>query len=583
MTEADLLEARRVLHGEAGTEADRQAIDRICRDDPVAFMACGLWVRRIKVTDADGVERPVAPSERLQPFIPWPGQVKAIREMVACVESGRDLILAKSRDLGASTIATGLAVWGWLWHRWDALLCSRTEDDVDRAGDPDTLFAKVDHAIRWLPRRWLPCSWDLLRPGPQARYRRHLILEHPEGHAIAGEATTAHIGRGARKTLVAFDEAAAQERFAAGWRSAADTTISRWAISTHLAGSHFSSTLWPQAESTGDPTPIQITYADDPGKGAGAEERVDTDGSVTGDAGRRYVWTPWLQRELARRDLQDMRENVLALPTTAGRGFFPAYAIERMRGAVSSPRRCETVQGTLVDNPSGRWRVWEEPSERTSVVVFLDPAYGTGAANAAACVMDAERRSLIAMYVDPHTPPYDLAREVTQACRSWARGRYTPMIGWEVNGPGASLHHDFKRLRHDRVYRQRQVGNVSERQSVRVGWMSTRQAKRTLFGDLSRAMAEGTVHVPDAETLAELEQTIVYADGGIGPARLEMDVNSTAREAHGDRVVALAGALMLCDEAAGTPAHEKSGQPRPWSMAAVLGIEETPKGYRPID
>ena len=39
-----------------------------------------------------------------------------------------------------------------------------------------------------------------------------------------------------------------------------------------------------------------------------------------------------------------------------------------------------------------------------------------------------------------------------------------------------------------------------------------------------------------------------YKDGGIGPARLEIDVSSGARDAHGDRVIAFGGAVMLLGE-----------------------------------
>ena len=66
---------------------------------------------------------------------------------------------------------------------------------------------------------------------------------------------------------------------------------------------------------------------------------------------------------------------------------------------------------------------------------------------------------------------------------------------------------------------------------------------------------------------------MIYADGGIGPARLEIDETSQAREAHGDRVVALALALLAAHNAPkqGRPAEE--GLPD-WSIGTLIGVPD---------
>ena len=149
------------------------------------------------------------------------------------------------------------------------------------------------------------------------------------------------------------------------------------------------------------------------------------------------------------------------------------------------------------------------------------------------------------------------------------------LIGWEVNGPGSSMHHDFERLRWYNVFHHKRLGQRVETRTKRVGWTSTRVTKRVLFGDLARALADDTVVCPDEEILDELESTVIYKDGGIGPARLEVDVNSGAREAHGDRVVAFAGAVMLLGEAnpdAERPV-ENYGLPD-YSLGTILNMDE---------
>jgi hypothetical protein len=551
-----------------GSPDEREAVRRLASEDPVAFFEASVWTKRVKVVDESGRERPARFSAT--PMIPWPRQGDALRRMVSAVETGKDVVFVKSREMGASWMTLGLAAWGWLFHDWSVLLCSRVESLVDRSGDEDALFQRIDFILGHLPASWLPGLRGDFLPG--GKRRRHMIVEHPNGHSIAGQATTQHIGRGGRRTLVVFDEAAAQPELEAAWRSSADTTSCRVAVSTHLTGSYFTRTLVPQAQN-GAAEVIKITYVDHPRKGAGAKRKVDQDGAITGDAGREYTWTPWLEEQLKRRDLIDVRENVLALPTSASSAFFPIGSIQIQKRHTGSPRRCETMKGELVDQPSGRWHVFREPDENSRLVAGMDPAYGTGAANAAISIMDADENELIATFIDPHTPPYDLAREVVQAARGWARGCQDMFIAFEVNGPGASLVHDFERMRWKSLYRQQSLNTTTEKRSKRVGWNSTRQTKRILFGDLARALHDGTITIPCADTLVELEDTVVYADGGVGPARLEIDAKSMAREAHGDRVVALALALLAAQEAPSGSRDPGDALPD-WSVGALLNIPQ---------
>lgn len=551
-----------------GTPEERESVRRLCEESPVAFFEAAVWTRRIKVVDEHGRERPAKHSAT--PMIPWPAQGKALHQMVDAVENGHDILFVKSREMGASWMTLGLAVWGWLFRSWSSLLCSRTENLVDRSGDEDALFQRLDFIMSHLPLSWLPGQRDEFLPGGSRR--RHMIIEHPEGHSIAGQATTQHIGRGGRRTLVVFDEAAAQDRLESAWRSSADTTSCRIAVSTHLSGSYFTRKLVPEAE-VNESSLVKLTYVDHPRKGANAEQRIDLDGSVTGDLGREYTWTPWLAEQLKRRDLIDVRENVLALPTTAASAFFPITGIQRQRSRTQPARRCEVVRGQLVDQPSGRWHVFQEPGDDAVLVAGVDPSYGTGAANGVVAVLDTSDNSLVAEYVCPHTPPYDLAREIVQSAKSWLRGVADLFVAFEVNGPGASLVHDFERLHYRSLYRQNVLNTTNEKRTKRVGWLSTRQSKRILFGDLARALHDDTIQIACEDTVQELEDTVIYSDGGIGPARLEIDETSQAREAHGDRVVALALALMAAKNAPRLGRSAEEGLPD-WSVGSLIGVPD---------
>jgi hypothetical protein len=545
-----------------GTAEEQASVKDLCKDDPVAFLMAAGWTKVVKEVAADGHERPSETTS--QPFIPWRSQRQILRDVADCIKNGEDIAWAKSREMGASWLMLSLSLWGWLYHEWSVLICSRTEDLVDRAGDLDALFPKIDSMIERLPSCMLPCPRaDLL---PSGKHRRHMVLAHPNGHSIVGQSTTEHIGRGGRRTCVIFDEAAAQEKLESAWRSAADTTSCRIAVSTHLTGSYFTRSIWAKAQDLGNPKPMLTTYVGHPAKSQGGEWRTDVDGTVTGEPARRYFWSPWFERQTKRRDMVDIRENVLALPSTAGKGFFPLANIVRCRREITPPRRCDVYKGRLIDAPNGKWRIFREPDETNKLVIAADPAYGTGRNNSAAVMMDVERRSVVATYVDPHCSPYELAQIMAEAGRTWARGRAQLLIGWEVNGAGAAIHKDLHRLHYPAIWKSKRG---------RYGWLSTRQSKRELYGGLARAIADATVVIPDSEILDEMETTIVYDNGGIGPARLEVDRSSGAAEAHGDRVVAMALAVLMCETASGASdrVEPETGLPD-FSAKSILNMEE---------
>jgi hypothetical protein len=517
---------------------------------------CG-WTYAPKEVDLES-GREVPSTRPHRPFVLWPCQERAALEIISCVEGGRDIAVRKSRDMGASWLLASVSCWGWLFKGWQTLLVSRVEDGVDRPGDPDSLLWKVDYLLQSQPPWLLPGNPDdLLKRGSDTR--QHMMLRNPvSGATITGQASTAHVGRGGRRTMVLFDEFASMGDAEAAWRSAADATACRVAVSTPLgSGTHYA-TLVRQSRSTGDPRLVELLYTDHPLKGANPENRVDLDGRVTGVAGSDYVWTPWLAEQLKRRDTIDMAQNVFATEIGSGSNFFtPGVVTSHMNEYGNPGERCEVLRGRFVADPNGRWRVFRHGDIHREYVMFADPSYGTGSANAAICVMDAHSREVVAEFADPNIPPHDLAIDMVELAMTVYRGARHPLIGWEVNGPGAAMHHDFLRIGYHEVYRQRIVGTSTERRTVRYGWNSSRRAKRTILSSLSRAISQNEIVIPSEDTLREMLDYVILEDGGIEAGSVR-DLSSGARESHGDRVIALAGALMLCEEAASPQSTEPS-------------------------
>lgn len=566
-----LAAARR--HVMRASRQERSDLLAAFRADPVAWLRYCAWTYHVRDVDAHGTERPTDHPD--VPFDPWPVQAAAARTIAASVERGHDVVIRKSRDMGASWLLCGMAVWGWLLRDWQVLLVSRVEDLVDRTGDPDCLFWKVDYLIETLPPWMLPAPAAEFVKGSGA-HRRHLMLQHPSSNAtISGQASTAHIGRGGRRSMVVFDEYAALDNAEAAWRSAADCTACRVAVSTPVGpGTHYA-TLVSQGRSQGRPTLIEMLYTDHPDKCRGGEQREDIDGAITGIAGRTFMWTPWLEQQVARRDRIDLAINVFAEEAAGGERFFSARDIERQRESVTVPRRCIYSSGQLTDSPSGAWRIYEEPDAAAEYVCGVDPAYGTGAANSAACIFNVRDMTVAAEFADPYIGGHDLAAELVRMIRHVFKGRRQTLLGWERNGPGASLQHDVERAGWTHVFKERTVGTIDEKRTKRVGWTSTRQSKRALLGRLSTVLSRGEITVPSEDTLTELGDYIVFAEGGLGPGRLRSET-SGAREAHGDRVIALALALLLAEDGGLGP--EPTERLPDFSLGAVLNHEEILNG-----
>jgi hypothetical protein len=564
-TDPQIAELRQKFLDSCRDESLRGDFRTLFADDFCLWLRLTGWTYAPKEVDlTTGREVPSAKPHR--PYVLWECQERAALEILSAVGDGRDVVVRKSRDMGASWLLAALAAWGWMFKGWQTLLVSRVEDGVDRPGDPDSLFWKVDYLLECQPPWLLPMdARELLKRGSDTR--QHMMLRNPvSGATIAGQASTAHVGRGGRRTLILFDEFAAMGEAEAAWRSAADATACRIAVSTPLgSGTHYS-TLVRMSRVQDDPRLVELLYVEHPLKGAGAETRVDLDGRVTGVAGSEYVWTPWLGEQLKRRDTVDMAQNVFATEVGSGSNFFtPGVVTSHMNENAMPGERCELLRGKWIGDPNGRWRVYRHGDLSREYVMFADPSYGTGSANAAVCVMDAESREVVAEFVDPNIPPHDLANEMVEVAMTAYRGRRHPLIGWEVNGPGAGMHHDFQRIGYTEVYRQRIQGTTTERLTVRVGWNSSRRAKRTILAGLSRAMAQGEVLVPSEDTLREMLDYVILEDGSI-EAGSRRDLSSGARESHGDRVIALAGALMLCGEGVGPE------RPEPPLPATALGV-----------
>ena len=141
----------------------QEELMRACHDSILYFV--NVFVFTFKQFDVlpDGSMLPAVQSH--VPMITWAIQDEFFEELVYAVENGEDLGVKKSRDMGASWCCLVLLHWYWLFYEDCMLLeLSRTEDYVDKTGNPKSLFWKHDYINSWLPEWMCPPGVRLGEP-----------------------------------------------------------------------------------------------------------------------------------------------------------------------------------------------------------------------------------------------------------------------------------------------------------------------------------------------------------------------------------------------------------------------------------
>jgi hypothetical protein len=588
---------RAILKAADGNRDIQDDIRERCKRSFIFWLNLFGWTYRVRIVTTDGREVPLnaaklmhpetgkmvgRPSAHL-PFITWPIQDEVGQDLIDCIDNGEDALVDKSRDMGASWMICAVGAYMFLFREHCHIYyTSRTEQLVERSGDPQTLFWKIEYMLErqpyWLKphipkgddRRMTPLpsgAYQMMKSGGRTPYRQRLLFINPQrNNSIAGFAATGHVGRAARGAVVFFDELASMEQAGDAWISAADTAACRVANSTPLGAGTTYSRLYHTGTVSGSPKILELDYRHHPEKGRNGEWRTDEDGSVTQVQGRRYWWSPWLKQQIKRRsDPADLAQNVFHDHETSGRTFFSVRDVIQHKQEFAERStimrfEIDPTRHNFKEQHDGRWYLACELSEsgkpanqRTNYVMFADPSYGVGAANTAIAVMDSESGRFVAMFVDPLADQHKLAWEMCFAGKHLFGGQVgSAFIGWETNGPGESLYGDILKHEYPFIYHQRPEGNAAAARGKRYGWRSDRRTKRILLAGLNRCIIRREIEIPFVDTLDEMLEYIVNDDGSVGPGLIR-DEKSGAREAHGDRVVAAAGCVLLRQEA---PAFE---------------------------
>lgn len=136
------------------------------------------------------------------PFVLWPYQVDLLRAIDEQHAAKQDLLVEKSRDMGATWCVMLWIVHRWLFHPAFKALCgSRKEHLVDFRGDMSTHFEIARYILRRLPSWMRPKGFDW------QKHDLNMRLFNPElGNALTGEATNLDFSRQGRYSVIFLDE-----------------------------------------------------------------------------------------------------------------------------------------------------------------------------------------------------------------------------------------------------------------------------------------------------------------------------------------------------------------------------------------
>lgn len=526
---------------------------------PLFWINTFVWTYRQKKADPIRGEVPVTGNDANVPFITWDIQDDAIKTIHTCMDvkgngTAQDFLINKSRDMGASWIILTMFHHPWLFvDNVNLLWVSATAADVDMhpTNNPDTLFWKHDYINAWLP------TW--MRP-PIHRRNMH-IGNKLRGNSLDGEATTANVGRGGRRTAIGFDEFAAVEDGEGMLEASSDTTSCRGFNSTPKGpGTAFTSMYKQVLAGEKEVKLITLPWWEHPEKGHGRSLLTEKDGS-------KKFTSPWYESECRRRSShKEIAQNLDMDHMDSGSRYFDGPVVARHRssymqeaastGKLDFAKRqnmdetiAAVMQRDLVKvrwNPTTRlrpWRLWirlidRRPDQAYNYIIGVDISNGQGASNSTMSVRCKETGEKVAEFADADTAPHDLAR-LAAIAGVWfgsKRGGFALIIP-ESNGPGGIFIKELVKLGYPNIYLERRQGTADDKTTTKYGWHSSRDTKELLLGTYRRELSRDTFINPSKEALAETEEYIYYETGTIGPAKL-MKENESARATHGDRVIA---------------------------------------------
>jgi len=511
------------------------------------------------------------------PFITWPFQDNAF----LCLDESigvTDVIVEKSRDMGASWICLTTFAYHWLFRPMESfMMVSRKEALVDGAGD--SLFSHIDFILKGLPA-WMR---------PRRKRNKLKLINEENGSKIEGESTTENIGRGGRRTAMLVDEFAAFDQ--GGWdvlSATADNTNTRLFNSTpNGTGNAFFAQL------EGGTPRIRMHWSDHPEKGAGlyrpsrlgGVELIDKDYVHTSDfvfqsevpSGEEGLRSPWYDRECVRRS--HLVEIATQLDIDYQGSAYPFFDPQTMRDLklefcrdplhVGQLRVLDGYEPEYIEGENGDLRIWcdldengNPPSDR-DYVVGCDVSQGTGASDSAIAVGDRLSGEKVAELCSNQISANHFAELAVALCRLFrGTGGRSAFLIWEATGPGRTFGRTVvDDCHYSNIYYKTDETSIRRKQSDRPGWFSSSEAKKDLLTSYRDSLVAKTFLNPSSKAISQALEFVYTSSGRIehGGSMNSIDPSDSG-DNHGDVVIADA---LCCKVVRERQQKQKQNHPAP--------------------
>ncbi len=537
-----------------------------CAADPIFYINGFLYTYDPRL-------EPSQPSQ--VPFILYPFQRDGILETISSI--GReDLFIEKSRDMGASWLA--ITAIEYLWHfkrMLSFLLVSRNVDYVDKAGDPKSLFWKIDFIHRYLPKWLMPKGFN------SEKHRMSLHLKNPDNESVIdGESTTGEVARGDRRTAILLDEFAVVPEGQKVLSSTRDATRTRLFNSTP-AGVNNAYYSIRQTEIK----KLRFFWTDHPLKSAGLYrikeneelEILDPDGYPENYDPFGQRWrerldglprSPWLDEQCKRASTwQEIAQEIMIDYLGSDHQFFLPEAIQ---SAIDKFAREPDYTGmldydSLTGEPSefredknGNLQIWGSLDEKKRLTLDnkyamgCDVSAGTGSSNSTINAYDIKTNTKVLEYANPYIRPEEFAKQAV-AVAHWLHNAY---LAWESNGVGRQFGSRVMELGYGNIYFRKREETISKKITQIPGWASTKESKLVLIGNYRAAIEKHMLINRSRVALEECLEYIFMSQGGVAHTKENNKEDPTgARDNHGDRVIADALAWRCMTERVVAPKH----------------------------